>query len=79
MVPFEPETVPRLEGTSIFIGAGRNDQIAPAAQAERLAVLFQEAGADVTLHLEPGGHSLTRAELAAAREWIARCLTSASR
>ena len=79
MVPFEPETLPRLEGTSIFIGAGRTDQIAPAAQAERLAALFQEAGADVTVHWEPGGHALTRAELAAAHEWIGRCLTSASR
>jgi predicted esterase/catechol 2,3-dioxygenase-like lactoylglutathione lyase family enzyme len=79
MVPFEPETLPRLDGTSVFIGAGRTDQIAPAAQAERLAALLREAGADVTLHWEPGGHALTRAELAAAHEWIGRCLTSASR
>ena len=79
MVPFEPETLPRLEGTSVFIGAGRTDQIAPATQAERLAAILREAGADVTLHWEPGGHALTRAELAAAHEWIARCLTSASR
>jgi predicted esterase len=79
MVPFEPETLPRLDGTSVFIGAGRTDQIAPATQAERLAALLREAGADVTLHWEPGGHALTRAELAAAHEWIGRCLTSASR
>lgn len=79
MVPFEPETLPRLEGTSVFIGAGRADQIAPVAQAERLATLLRDAGADVTVHWEPGGHALTRAELAAAHEWIARCLTSASR
>jgi len=79
MVPFEPESLPRLEGTSIFIGAGRTDPIAPAAQAERLATLLRDAGADVTLHWEPGGHTLTRAELAAAHEWIARCLTSANR
>jgi len=79
MVPFEPESLPRLEGTSVFIGAGKTDQIATAAQAERLASLLRDAGADVTLHWEPGGHSLTRSELAAAHEWIARCLTSASR
>ena len=79
MVPFEPETLPRLDGTSVFIGAGRTDQIAPAAQAERLATLLRDAGADVTVHWEPGGHALTRAELAAAHEWIGRCLTSASR
>ena len=79
MVPFEPEALPRLEGTSVFIGAGKTDQIAPAAQAERLAALLRDAGADVTLHWEPGGHALTRAELAAAHEWIGRRLTSASR
>lgn len=79
MVPFEPETLPRLDGTAVFIGAGRSDQIAPASQAERLATLLREAGADVTVHWEPGGHALTRAELAAAHEWIGRCLTSASR
>ena len=79
MMPFEPEALPRLDGTSVFIGAGRTDQIAPVAQAERLAALLRDAGADVTVHWEPGGHALTRAELAAAHEWIARCLTSASR
>ncbi|MFL5612186.1 MAG: VOC family protein [Gemmatimonadaceae bacterium] len=75
MVPFEPEKMPRLDGTSIFIGAGRTDPIATPAQAERLAALFRDCGADVTLHWEAGGHTLTRAELAAAREWITRCLT----
>ena len=75
MVPFEPVPPPRLDGTSIFIGAGRADPIAPAAQANRLATLFRESGADVTVHWEPGGHALTRAELAAAHEWIGRCLT----
>jgi len=78
MVPFEPDTLPRLEGTSVFIGAGRADPIAPPIQAERLAALLREAGADVTQHWEPGGHSLSRAELAAAREWIGRCLTRRS-
>ena len=76
MVPFEPETLPDLTGTSVFIGAGRADPIAPAAQAERLAELLRTAGADVTLHLEPGGHAVTEAEVAAARQWIAHCITA---
>ena len=75
MVPFEPETLPRLDGTSIFIGAGRADPIAPPIHAERLAALFREAGADVTSHWDARGHTLTRGELAAAREWIVKCLT----
>ena len=79
MIPFVPESLPRLDGTSIFIGAGRNDPIAPPEQAERLTSMLREAGADVTLHWEPAGHTLTRGELDAAREWIARCVTSQTR
>src|SRR2546422_1114596 len=35
MVPFEPDRLPDLTGTSVFIGAGRADSMAPPAQAER--------------------------------------------
>jgi predicted esterase/catechol 2,3-dioxygenase-like lactoylglutathione lyase family enzyme len=77
MVPFEPTSRSQLAGTSVFIGAGRADPIAEPAQAERLAALLREAGADVTLHWEAGGHSLTHGELEAARDWITRCLTGA--
>ena len=74
MVPFELDQLPDLRGTSIFIGAGRNDPIAPAAQAERLAEMFRRAGADVTLHWDSGGHGITKGELDAARVWIGKCL-----
>lgn len=77
MVPFEPEALPDLEGTSIFIGAGRNDQMVPTAQTERLAELLKQAGADVTLHWEPGGHGVTKGEVDAAAHWIAHCLVQA--
>jgi glyoxalase family protein len=75
MVPFEPDALPRLDGTAVFIGAGRSDPIAPPVHAERLAAILREAGADVTQHWDAGGHTVSRAELAAAREWITRCLT----
>lgn len=76
MVPFEPESLPRLDGTPIFIGAGRSDTIAMPAQAERLAELLRQAGAEVHLHWDAGGHSVTRAELDAAHDWLTRSLTS---
>jgi predicted esterase len=79
MVPFEPDALPNLAGTSVFIGGGRADPIAPPAQAERLAELLTQAGADVTLHWEPGGHALTQSEVEAARRWITQCLMSAQR
>jgi predicted esterase/catechol 2,3-dioxygenase-like lactoylglutathione lyase family enzyme len=76
MVPFEPEVPPNLAGTSVFIGAGRADPIAPPAQAQRLAELLRQAGATVTLHWEPGGHAVTKGEIDAARQWITQCLTA---
>jgi len=76
MIPFEPDPPPALAGTAVFIGAGRADPIAPAAQAERLAELFRQAGATVTLHWEPGGHAVTEGEMEAARQWITQCLAA---
>ena len=76
MLPFEPETLLDLGGTAVFIGAGRTDPIAPAAQVERLAEVLRGAGASVTLHWTPGGHGITKDELDAARRWIEQCLTA---
>lgn len=70
MVPFEPDTPPPLDGTRVFIGGGLHDPIAPPAQANALARLLRDAGADVTTHLHPGGHTITNDELTAARQWI---------
>jgi phospholipase/carboxylesterase/glyoxalase family protein len=69
MVPFEPETPPRLAGRRVLVSAGRADALVPAAQSERLAELLRQAGADVTLHWSPGGHALERPDLAAAGDW----------
>jgi predicted esterase len=70
MVPFEPATEIDLHGTRVFIGGGRSDPIASPVQAERLAQLLRDGGADVTTYFHPGGHSLTNDELAAAQQWI---------
>jgi predicted esterase/catechol 2,3-dioxygenase-like lactoylglutathione lyase family enzyme len=75
MVPYEPDRLPDLTGTSVFIGAGRTDPIVPVAQVERLAEILQQSGAEVTVHWQPGGHTVTNDELDAARRWIAQCLT----
>lgn len=70
MVPFEPDPLPTLAGTDIFIGAGRSDPMVPVPLAERLVELLQQSGADVTVHWEPGGHGVTAAEVEAARGWL---------
>ena len=59
MVPFDADPLPDLAGMPVFIGAGRGDQIASPAQSEQLADLLRRAGAEVTIHWEEGGHSIT--------------------
>jgi phospholipase/carboxylesterase len=71
MTPFELETLPDLSGTPVYLAAGRSDQMIPPESTERLAELLREAGAKVTLDWQPGGHGIGRAEVEAARDWLA--------
>jgi predicted esterase len=70
MTPFEPKAPPDLSGKPVYLAAGRSDQMVPAENTERLAGLLQEAGADVTLDWQPGGHEIGPAEIQAARDWL---------
>ena len=70
MLPYDPGEPSSLEGVPVFIGAGRRDPIAPAAQVERLAAILRAAGADVRVHWEDGGHAIARAEVDAAAAWL---------
>ena len=71
MVPLVPETMPDLARTRVLLGAGRQDPIVSPEETERLAALLRCAGADVSVHWQPGGHNLTREEAQAAAEWLA--------
>ncbi len=70
MVPLEPDPLPDLAGTRVFLAAGERDPIIPPANTERLAGLLQSAGADVTLRWSPVGHQLTRDDVDASRAWL---------
>jgi predicted esterase/catechol 2,3-dioxygenase-like lactoylglutathione lyase family enzyme len=70
MVPLVPEQLPDLSGVPVFMAAGRTDPMIPAPQTERLAQLLREAGADVELQWQPGGHTLAQAEVQAAKTWL---------
>lgn len=72
MVPFEPNPLPDLKGTSVFIGAGRADSMVPPALTERLAELLRQSGATVEIHWDNGGHAITPAEVTAAAGWLAK-------
>ena len=71
MTPFELETLPDLSGTPVYLAAGRSDQMIPPESTEHLAELLRGAGAEVTLDWQPGGHGIGRAEVEAARDWLA--------
>ena len=79
MTPFEPETPPDLSGKPVYLAAGRSDQIVPPEDTERLAELLREAGAEVRLDWQPGGHGIGRAEVEAAQSWFADTIRPGSR
>lgn len=70
MVPLRGIKLPKQEGVPVLITAGKTDPICPAAETEELAAVLRNAGADVTVHWEPGGHQLTRAEVEISRKWF---------
>ena len=70
MVPFDPDGAPDLSGISVYLAAGRSDQMVPPENTERLAQVLREAGADVTLDWQPGGHGIRPDEIQAARNWL---------
>jgi predicted esterase len=72
MLPFEPDRLTDLSATAVFIGAGERDPMASRETVERLGTVLTQAGAQVTMHWTPSGHSVTKEELDAAREWIVR-------
>ena len=71
MVPLAPAVLPDLAPARILISSGKRDPIVPVENAQRLAAMLSEAGADVTLRFESAGHALVSADIAAAKEWLA--------
>src|SRR3989454_3011218 len=72
MVPLVPDPLPALPRTRVLVSNGTLDPIVSADESERLAKLFRETGADVTLVWQPAGHELTQGDVSAAREWRSR-------
>jgi predicted esterase len=70
MVPFQPEQLPDLGGVQIWIAAGKQDPLIPRLNAERLAEMLSDAGAEVAAHFFEAGHALTNTELVLARRWL---------
>jgi phospholipase/carboxylesterase len=78
MVPFEPELTPDLSGMRVLLAAGRMDRMIPPDNAQRLADILVEAGADVDLSWRNTGHPLTYEEVGEAKEWLSEVLPKLS-
>lgn len=70
MVPFVPESLPNLKGTSILIVPGERDTLVPQEETERLIQLLQRTNATIKTAWQPGGHRMTDNDLTIAREWL---------
>ena len=70
MLPLEPPHPPQLEHTPALLLAGRHDNMIPQDSTQRLAVLLEQSGANVTLLWRDTGHGLEQAEFTLARAWL---------
>lgn len=71
MLVYEPKEKNDLSGTAALMSAGRVDPIVPTTSVERLAALFEERGADVTIKWQLGGHNLVPSEIKEGADWLA--------
>lgn len=69
MVPMRNVDLPNLNGTKVFIGAGRNDKMMPNHEVEELTQMLQSANANVEVFWTDYGHQLSKEEVLAAKSW----------
>jgi phospholipase/carboxylesterase len=72
MAPFRDPPEVDLTGKPVQLLSGANDPMAPAETVGRLAAALTSAGAIVRREILPGGHQLSQADAAHARDWLAR-------
>jgi phospholipase/carboxylesterase len=70
MVPLAPLVLPNLTHVRVLLSSGKQDPIVPVENAERLAAILREGGANVTLRFESAGHALVLGDIEAAKEWL---------
>jgi phospholipase/carboxylesterase len=70
MVPLVPDRLPELSSVHVWIGAGDQDPIISASEAQRLVELLRRAKADVTIRFFNAGHGLTNDDVVTARDWL---------
>jgi phospholipase/carboxylesterase len=70
MVVLEPTKIPPLGGKRVLISSGEFDPIVPLDHPPRLAEMFRQGGADVTVRIHAASHGLVPADFAATQEFL---------
>lgn len=70
MIPLVPDGLPDLHGVPVYMANAHNDQLIPTDEANQLASLLDDAGADLTHKWSDGHHQLSQAELEPIRRWL---------
>jgi len=70
MVPFVPSQQINLNRKPVLILSGVEDPIVGTDEVAELADIFRAADAEVTLHWEKAGHTLSQGDILMAFDWI---------
>jgi phospholipase/carboxylesterase len=74
--PFKDNPPAHLGGKPVLIIDGEKDSRRSPGDGARLAERFRDAGAMVTHHVLPVGHSITPMDRQIAREWLMGCIVN---
>jgi predicted esterase len=72
MVPFVPRQAVELNRKPVLLLNGLADPIVGTDEVAELANILRAANAEVTLHWEKAGHTLSQGDMLVASEWMRR-------
>jgi phospholipase/carboxylesterase len=70
MVPFTPKQAVELHRKPVLLLSGLDDPIVGTDEATELANILRAANAEVTLHWEKAGHTLSQGDVLMAFDWL---------
>lgn len=70
MVPLQPSEKTALDGVEVLLLSGETDPIVPVENANRLAQMLRERGANISHQWTKTGHNLTDADFQSAQKWL---------
>lgn len=69
-LPLMPSRMPDLSGKHIFISAGTEDRMVGKDETQSLIAILKEAGGDLRVFWQSGGHELHKQEIDSAKRWF---------